>query len=455
MLRKLDWRLIPWLTLLYLVAFLDRTNIGNANVDGLSTDLKLSDTQYAATLSLFFISYSLFEPLTNIMLKRFSPRIFLTVTMTLWGVVMTLMGLVNDFSGLAAARWFLGLMEAGLFPGINFYLSAWYKRRELGIRAAIFFSAAAVSGSFGGLLAAAIALMDGIGGKQGWAWIFILEGLATVLIGLFSWFMVHDFPAEATFLSEAERARVLKRLREDNQASAEQAKLSWENVIAAYTDWKTYAFAVVYMGCDCALYAFSLFTPSIISALGYKSTKANLLSVPPYAAAAILTIFVGWIADKTQKRGIWNILCSFMGIAGFAMLIGSQDAGVKYGAVFLGALGIYPCIANTITWTANNVEGVYKRGVVTGTVIGWGNLNGVVSSEIYRNRDKPKYYPGHGVVLGYMTVFLLGGSIATELMLMRENRLRRQGKRDYRVEGKTGDEIAAMGDQRPDFIYTL
>ncbi|KAI9695441.1 MAG: hypothetical protein M1820_008626 [Bogoriella megaspora] len=455
LLRKLDWTLIPWLTLLYLVAFLDRTNIGNANVDGLSEDLHLSDTQYAATLSLFFVSYSLFEPLTNILLKRYRPKVFLTVTMTLWGVVMTLMGLVTNYAGLAAARWFLGLMEAGLFPGINFYLSAWYKRSELGIRAAIFFSAAALSGSFGGLLAAAIALMDGISGKHGWAWIFILEGLATVILGVITWWIVQDFPAEATFLSDTERARVLKRLREDNQASSEHAKLSMRDVIDAYKDWKTYAFAIIYMGCDGALYAFSLFTPSVINALGYTSTRANLLSVPPYAAAAILTVTVGWIADKTGRRGIWNILCSFLGIAGFAMQIGSQTPGVKYAAVFLGALGIYPCIANTIAWTANNVEGVYKRGVVTGTVIGWGNLNGVVASEIYRNKDKPKYYPGHGTVLGYLVVFLLGGSVVTELLLMRENRLRKAGKRDYQIEGKTEDEIAHLGDQRPDFIYTL
>lgn len=107
------------------------------------------------------------------MLKRFRPRIFIPGIMVAWGVVMTLMGIVENFSGLAAARWFLGLAEAGLFPGINYYLSCWYKRSEFGIRAAVFFSAAAVSGSFGGLLAAAIAQMDGVGNIRGWQWIFV------------------------------------------------------------------------------------------------------------------------------------------------------------------------------------------------------------------------------------------------------------------------------------------
>lgn len=117
---------------------------------------------------------------------------------------MTLMGLVHNYEGLLAARWFLGITEAGLFPGVAYYLSCWYKRSEFGIRMAIFFSAAAVSGSFGGLLAAAIGKMEGVGNKPGWAWIFILEGIVTVLFGAASFYMVHDFPDNAKFLTDSE-----------------------------------------------------------------------------------------------------------------------------------------------------------------------------------------------------------------------------------------------------------
>lgn len=123
------------------------------------------------------------------------------------------MGLTHNFQGMMTARFFLGMAEAGLFPGINYYLSCWYKRDEFGIRAAIFFSAAAVSGSFGGLLAAAIGKMRGIGGKEGWAWIFLLEGFATILVGIVSFWMVFDFPDEANFLSDVDRQRVLRRLK--------------------------------------------------------------------------------------------------------------------------------------------------------------------------------------------------------------------------------------------------
>lgn len=141
------------------------------------------------------------------------------------------------------------------------------------------------------------------------------------------------------------------------------------------------------MGADGALYAFSLFLPSIIRELGYSATRANLLSVPPYACGAMLTVGIGWFADKTKKRGWCNIFVSLLGVLGFSLLTGVENANVKYAATFLGALGIYPCIANTIVWTANNTEGVYKRGVTLGIVIGWGNLNGVMSSNIYQSRD--------------------------------------------------------------------
>ncbi|KAF4620093.1 hypothetical protein G7Y89_g14729 [Cudoniella acicularis] len=454
LLWKLDLTLIPWLCILYLLAFLDRTNIGNAKIDGLQTSLHhMSTGRYNATLSIFFVSYSVFEPLTNVLLKKMRPSLFIPLIMVIWGICMTFMGFVENWSGLMAARWFLGMAEAGLFPGINYYLSCWYKRSEFGVRAAIFFSAAAVSGSFGGLLAAAITKMAGIGGKPGWAWIFILEGTVTVLFGFASLWFVHDFPDAATFLSEQDRARVVRRLKMDQQSSAEHESFKKEYFFAAITDYKMWLGMIIYMGCDMPLYAFSLFLPSIITQMGYSSTTAQLHTVPPYVVAAVLTITIGFIADRTRQRGLCNILVSLIGIAGFAMLLGSQTASVKYAGTFLGALGIYPCISNTISWTSNNIEGVYKRGIVLGFVIGWGNLNGIVSSNIYI--DPPKYSPGHATVMAYMIICLLGGSIVLHFLLRRENKARREGKRDHWVEGLSTAEVEKLGDRRPDFFYTL
>ncbi|GAT27174.1 MFS transporter [Aspergillus luchuensis] len=332
-------------------------------------------------------------------------------------------------------RWFLGLAEAGLFPGVGYFLSCWYKRSEFGVRMAIFFSAAALAGSFGGLLAAAIALMDGIGGKAGWSWIFILEGLLTIVIGVLSVWMVYDFPDQAKFLSEADRKRVLRRLAADKQASAGYEKFEMTYFWSSLKDWKTYLNAIIYMG--------------------YTAIQAQLLSVPPYAAAAIVTVAIGFIADRTGQRGICNIAVSLLGIAGFSLLLGANSAGARYAGVFLGAMGIYPAISNTISWASNNAEGVYKRGVTLGIVIGWGNLNGVVSSNIYRGGDAPQYYPGHGAVLAYLVLFLFGGSLVQYVLLRRENAKRRRGDRDHWIAGLERQEIEKLGDKRPDFIYTL
>ncbi|KAK1595524.1 major facilitator superfamily transporter [Colletotrichum navitas] len=453
--RRLDWMLIPWLCILYLLAFLDRTNIGNAKIAGLNHDLGLTSSQYNSSLTIFFVSYAVFEPLTNILLKRLRPSIFIPIIMVLWGASMTGMGFVHNWSGLMAARWFLGLTEAGLFPGVNYYLSCWYKRSEFGIRAAIFFSAAAISGSFGGALAAAIEQMAGVGGRPGWAWIFILEGLLTVLFGVASFWMVHDFPDEAKFLSENDRARVIRRLKMDQQASADHEEFNMSFFWQAVQDWKMWLGMVIYMGCDMPLYAFSLFLPTIVNELGWNTStvRSQLMTVPPYAVAAAFTVLVGWVADRTQQRGLCNIFVSLIGIVGFGMLIGTENPQVKYAGTFLGALGIYPCISNTITWVANNVEGVYKRGVVLGFVIGWGNLNGIVSSNIYFR--EPRFFEGHGVVLAYMSIFLCLGSVLMTTLLRIENDKRRQGKRDHWADNKSEKEIEALGDKRPDFLYTL
>ncbi|CAI7604650.1 unnamed protein product [Penicillium pancosmium] len=455
LLWKLDIRLVPWLSLLYLVSFLDRTNIGNAKLVGLEDDLKLTGAQYNACLTIFFVSYSVFEPLTNILLKRLRPSIFIPLIMIAWGICMTCMGVVKNYSGLMAVRWFLGLSEAGLFPGVSYFLSCWYKRSEFGVRMAIFFSAAALAGSFGGLLAAAIAKMDTIGGLAGWSWIFILEGLLTILIGIASFWLIHDFPDQAKFLSPDDRARVLRRLAADQQSSAEHEEFKMDYFWASVKDWKTYTGAIIYMGADGTLYAFSLFVPTIISELGYSSIKAQLLSVPPYAAAAVLTVTVGFIADRTKQRGICNMSVSLLGMVGFAILLGCEAPGARYAGCFLGAMGIYPAIANTISWTSNNTEGVYKRGVSLGFIIGWGNLNGIVSSNIYRDEDKPRYYPGHGTVLAYLVLFEFGGSLLQYILLRRENAKRRRGERDHWVEGLNQNQIELLGDKRPDFIYTM
>ncbi|KAK7978202.1 major facilitator superfamily domain-containing protein [Apiospora saccharicola] len=456
--RKLMWKvdlaLIPWLSLLYLMSFLDRTNIGNARLAGMEDDLGMKGHDYNMTLTIFFISYAAAEPVTNALLKRLSPRVFFTAIIFVWGVTQTLMGIVHNYPGLLAARFFLGIAEAGLFPGVNYYLSCWYKSSEIGVRSAIFFSAAALAGSFGGLLAAAIALMDGVAGLTGWSWIFILEGIATVFVGIGCWWMVFDWPEDARFLSPDDRVRMQRRLIADRQGRTAE-DFDKRHIWAALRDWKTYGYMFIYSGALVPLYAFSLFLPTILKGMGHVGTRAQLLSVPPYAVAAVLTVVVGFVADKTKCRGYCNAATVLIGIAGFVMLIASQNPQVQYAGTFLGAAGIYPTISNTLSWVINNTEGSLKRAVVLGMVVGFGNLNGVVSSNIYISHEAPRYRTGHGVVLGYQVVALLGGTLLMHLALRKMNRDREAGRMDAKWAAMSEEERWAMGDIRPDFKYTL
>jgi len=180
--------------------------------------------------------------------------------------------------------------------------SCWYKRSELGFRAALFFSAAALAGSFGGLLAAGITQMcpDKKGGSrcfgdyEGWRWIFIIEGLITVFVGIFCWWMVNDFPDTARFLTPDERIRALRRLRDDGQARAETEAFDRKYVFAACKDWKTWGYALCYMGCLCPLYSFSLFLVccSFLTVLWITNGFANVFGSPPF--------FSGWVT-KTPR----------------------------------------------------------------------------------------------------------------------------------------------------------
>ncbi|KAJ7781975.1 MFS general substrate transporter [Mycena maculata] len=429
LIRKVDWRLVPWFSLLYLLSFLDRTSIGNAKLYNLEGDLKISDNQYLISLTVFFISYAIFEVPSNIFLKRMRPSVWFAFLMVMWGLIMTLQGVAHNFGGLVGLRWMLGTFEAGLYPGMAYHLSCWYRRSELGIRTALFTSATTLSGAFGGLLAAAISNMDGVGGRPAWAWIFILEGLATILVGIASFWVVQDFPDTAKFLSETERTIMIRRLQGDDQFSAAGEKLRMRNVLESFRDWKTWFGMVQLMGCDMPLYAFSLFLPSIINQVWFRATPANLLTVPIYAFAATVTCLVALYADKHGRRGYCNIIMLSIGGIGYIILIVSRNAALSYFAVFVATCGIFPVVPNTVTWVANNFEGSYKRGVSLAMAISMGNLNGAVSSNVYRARDKPWYRLGHSLVFMYICIGIIANSVFLYL-LKNENARRDRGERD-------------------------
>ncbi|KAJ3526219.1 hypothetical protein NMY22_g10250 [Coprinellus aureogranulatus] len=286
---KLDLWILPVVTMFYFLSFLDRTNLGNARVAGLQKSLKMTNYQYSVALTVTYIPYILAELPSNLLLKAVGPNLMLPTMLTLWGVVTTLQGTVTSYSGLLVARFFLGLLEGGVFPGLVLYLSSFYPRQRLQWRISIFFSAASISGAFSGLLAFGIINMDGLGERAGWSWIFILEGLFTVLFGLASFFLLPPSPAHARFLSLAEKDYVVQKLKEDGATGNDDKAdgFSWREVGMAFKLPQVWMLAVVFFMDGTVLYGLAYFTPSIVAGLGYTASNAQLMSVPPFAVAFV------------------------------------------------------------------------------------------------------------------------------------------------------------------------
>ncbi|KAK2026761.1 major facilitator superfamily transporter [Colletotrichum zoysiae] len=460
-LRKMDTRLIPMLALLYLLSFLDRGNIGNAKIEGLQEDLNITPDQYNLCLTVFFFTYAAFEVPSNLLLKKLRPSVWLPTIMVSWGVVMTLMGIVKNYHGLLVARIFLGLAEAGLFPGVSYYLTMWYCRHEIQFRQALFFSAASIAGAFSGLLAFGIAKMDGVAGLEGWRWLFILEGILTVLVAFMAFFTLHDFPETAKFLSEEERAFVVHRLRYQGQVRGKAGNhvqvvetdgFKWRYVWDAFKDWQIWVNILVYWGIVCPLYGISLFLPTIIRNLNYTSSTAQLMTVPIYITAAVLAVIVAYFSDKLGKRSpfIVGFLCIM--IVGFSMCISSSNPKVVYAGVFIAACAIYPAFPGIISWLSNNLSGSYKRSVGMAIQIGIGNLGGAMASNFYRQKDAPHYVLGHALMLGFIGLGIVAALILI-VSYVRVNNARDRRMAEGEHERYTAEELADQGDKAVTFRY--
>ncbi|KAI9702655.1 MAG: hypothetical protein M1820_006161 [Bogoriella megaspora] len=427
LLRKLDFKLLPALGVLYLLSFLDRSNVANARLDGLTTDLKMTGNQYLTSLTLYFIGYVLFEIPCNIVLKRTTPKIWLPTLTLAWGVVATLMGITQNLSGFFAVRFFLGATESGLFPGCVYYLSMWYKRSERQFRVSLFFSAASLAGAFGGILAWGIGHMTGVGGLNGWRWIFIIEGLLTVVVSLIAYYFIANYPNTAHFLSDGERSYIHKRLKDDSDATQHEG-FTWGNVGSALKDPKCWLYGLAFHTLSLPLYTLSLFLPTIINALGYTAAAAQLLTVPPYALAFVLTLVLAVVSERVHVRAPFIISSSLLAAIGYCILLSqtspTHNPGVSYLGTFFAAAGIYPSTALALSWPAMNVSGQTKRATANAMQISIGNLGAVLGTQLYRAEDGPRYILGHSFALGYLLANCIVVSVLW-VVLSREN-----GRRD-------------------------
>ncbi|TID27674.1 high-affinity nicotinic acid transporter [Venturia nashicola] len=449
LLRKIDLYLIPLLSLLYLLSFLDRSNIGNAKLAGLPSSLKLKGLQFNNALAIFFPFYVLAEVPSNLMMKLTRPSIWIPTIMVVWGLVCTMMGLVKNYRGLMAARVFLGLAEGGLFPGVTFYITMWYRRHECGRRMAIFFSAATAAGAFGGLLAYGIGFMNNVAGLRSWQWIFILEGIATFVVGCAAYFLLHDYPDTAKFLTKEERKEVQRRLEHDRGMLADEFATKY--ILDAFKDWKIWVNCMITVGIFSGLYSVSLFMPTIVQGLGHKDKDAQLMTVPPYVVACLFCIGSGFAADKAKQRGLFQI-----GMVGILMLLLSESNHVKYAGVFFTTVGIYSNVPQCTAWNSNNIGGTTKRSVGMAMQVGIGNLAGTMSAYMFLPKDASKHFaPGYKGLLG-LAAMSCALSIGMTIYLRMENN--RRDKEFKKPEEYTVAEMALereKGDNASFFRYTV
>ncbi|KAK2055338.1 major facilitator superfamily transporter [Colletotrichum caudatum] len=398
--KKIDLFLMPILWIMYILNYVDRTNIGNAKIAGMQKDLGLTDDGYAWVLSIFFFGYLICEVPSNMILSRSRPSVFLPGIMLVWGALSALMSISKTYGALLGFRFVLGCVEAGFFPGVLYLLSCWYTRAELGKRFAIFYTAAVLSGAFGGLLAGAItANLHDAHGIAGWRWLFIVEGVATVGVALVAFF----------------RRLASVRIIADGIASGGQSRkrLShWNAFVAAVADPRTYAFVLLFM-LDVGAGTISYFIPTITLTLGYGTVAAQYMTVPVYAVAAVCLNVVAWSSDRHAERR-WHVAAPLaLGFACSVVCAAVQAAVVRYVMICFVAAGIWSALPLVLSWASGVVSlPPEKRAIVLAMVNAFGNFSSVYGSRIWPSRDAPAYRVGFGVT----AAFLGAGMVIAVLM---------------------------------------
>ncbi|RKP44870.1 MFS transporter [Trinickia fusca] len=314
--RKVSWRLLPLLLLCYLVAYLDRVNVGFAKLQ-MATDLHLSDAVYGLGAGVFFIGYFLFEVPSNLILHRVGARLWIARIMVSWGVISALTMFVTTPTMFYAMRFLLGLAEAGFFPGIILYLTYWYPAHRRGRMTTWFMTAVALSGVVGGPVSGYILkTCDGLNGWHGWQWLFVLEGLPSIACGVLVWFALVDRIAHARWLTDDEK-RLLEHNIDVEEAGKEEMPLA--HVLSSPRVW---LMSLIYFSFVMGLYGVSFWLPTLIKATGVTDAFAiGLLSAIPFAVAVVAMIVVARSADKRRERR-WHVaLPGFAGALGLVLSV--------------------------------------------------------------------------------------------------------------------------------------
>ncbi|KAK6530481.1 hypothetical protein TWF694_003833 [Orbilia ellipsospora] len=406
--RKIDLIILPTMFLMYLLSYMDRTNIGNAKIAGMQADLKLTSGEYSVSLVVFFIGYVLCEVPSNMILSKVNPSAYIPFMMFLWGIVTICMGFIKTYHHLVGLRVIVGVLESAFAPGIMMLLSSWYKKSEQSKRFAIYISAAILSGAFGGLLAGAITSgLEGAHGIRGWRWLFIVEGAATSGWAIVAYFILPNFPATSqNKFTPREIELAIARLATENVTarSADHKGIGHLKAlkIAFTSSWEIYPLTLGYMTIVGSS-TLSYFYPTLVAGLGYTAHKAQYMTVPIYAVAFVVNLVNGVFADKFHRyRGL--IIAGWMTLAFVtsAIVVGTYSLVGRYVLLVLMAAGL---------WTANGCGLSYGgatfgsmdpevRAIALAFMNGMGNLASIYGAYLFPSEDAPKYLMGFGVTTG-------------------------------------------------------
>jgi MFS transporter, ACS family, tartrate transporter len=325
--RKLMWRIIPFVMLLYFVSFLDRVNVGFAAMT-MNKAIGLSPTAFGLGGGLFFIGYFLFEVPSNLILHRVGARIWIARVMISWGIVSAASAFAAGPSSFYLLRFLLGVAEAGFFPGIILYLSLWFPVKQRAVAAAWFMAAAPISTALGSPLSGALMQLPPLFGLADWQLLYLIEAVPAVLLGFVVLRFLTDTPAKARWLTAEERDWLVARMQEEARARATQADHT-AGALAALRDPRVLALALIYFGTSAGLYTLGLWAPLIIRQFGFSALETGLLNAIPSIVAVVAMILWARHSDRTAER-TWHVVIPcviaclgfvFAGQAGTALMI--------------------------------------------------------------------------------------------------------------------------------------
>ncbi|KAH7121713.1 major facilitator superfamily domain-containing protein [Dactylonectria macrodidyma] len=453
---KIDFCIIPIVSLIFMFCFIDRANIGNAKIAGLDTDLKMTGYDYNVVISVFYISYILFEIPANLLCKWMGPGWFLPTTTLLFGLTSLGTAFVTTMPQLSGVRFLLGIFEAGILPGIAYYLSRWYRRAELVFRFGLYIVMAPLAGAFGGLLASAILSFDHFGSLQRWRMIFAVEGIITIALALISFAVLTDRPATARWLSEKEKNLAIARVESERIGTAVLDKMDTTKLLRGVLSPITLSTSFVCLLTNITVQGLAFFLPTIIRTIYLQKTtvQQQLYTVPPYMVGVFFTLLFSLISWRIDRRQILFILCAPMCMVGFCMFLGSENSAVRYGATFLVASCCFALGPLTNAQVSANVISDTARNAAISTNAMMGNIGGLISAWSFLPWDAPNYHIGNGLNLATSGGILILSTL-TLLWMKRDNKRKDNEEMYDTLSGMTQQEIEDLDWKHPAFRWQL